>query len=223
MVDAKPKSEPSGWNVHIPEGLNRFVNRCAADYSAASTAKQKREALQRYVRWLSIAIVHIEEQIFEDSDGLDVPQFFQRRPLLELQAALLEVDNGERPEIFSPTKTRGRPPLARRKQMWWATASALITALMERFGYSEERAARAVARQLKQRKLPLPGNQMANSYDWKQLQSWRDDLLRGKKGKLARAYYDEDRFILNNMYSTAGDMFKDMLRPDLLPFEPIKF
>ena len=117
--------------------------------------------------------------------------FLKLDPLIELQSFLAQINNGETVEIFTPRKRTGRPPTTLEKLIKWATASALITVLMERHGYTEDRAAKAVAGELRKRGIPLPGTKVAQSPDWKRLQSWRDDLLRGKKENIARATYDD--------------------------------
>jgi len=55
MTAPKDGQQLSGWTVHIPANLNRFVNESAKQYSLSINPKQKREALRRYLEWLDIA------------------------------------------------------------------------------------------------------------------------------------------------------------------------
>jgi hypothetical protein len=137
--------------------------------------------------------------------------FLKLDPLIELQSFLAQIDRGETVEIFTPRKGTGRPPLPMEKLTRWATASAVITGLMERHGYTEDRAARAVAGELRKRGIPLPGTTGAQSPDWKQLQSWRDDLLRGKKGDLAWAVYDDTR---KQLFETDAELLRELFEND---------
>lgn len=164
------------------KGLVGGLNWLAEQYSDASDPTNKLPYLQAYLRMLELLLAR-----FARTD------FLKLDPLIELQSFLAQIDNGETVEILTPRKGTGRPPLPMEKQTSWATASALMTGLMERYGYTENRASKAVAREFRKRGIPLPGTKGAQSPDWKQLQSWRDDLLRGKKGDLARATYDDTR------------------------------
>jgi hypothetical protein len=159
-------------------GLNWLAER----YSDESDPAGKLPYLQAYLKLL--------EGVLLARFGAD---FLKLDPLIELQSFLAQIDNGETVEIFTPRKGTGRPPTPLEKLIKWATASALITVLMERYRYAENRAAKAVAAEFRKKGIPLPGTKGAQSPDWKQLQSWRDDLLRGKKGDFALATYDDTR------------------------------
>jgi hypothetical protein len=185
------------------KGLVDGLNLLAEQYSDASDPASKLRYLQAYLRMLELLLTHFGWKISSRAD------FLKLYPLIELQSFLAQIDNGETVEIFTPRKGTGRPPLPMKKLIWWATASAVITGLMERYGYSEDRAARAVAAELRKRGIPLPGTKGAQSPDWKQLQSWRDDLLRDKKRPLARRTYDDTRK-LEPLFETDAELLRGM-------------
>ncbi len=175
------------------DSRQRLIKVWADEYADAESPAEKREALRHYLMWISVTLHRVEEEITggKSSALLGHPEYFNKRPIRELEAHLLELDNGEVPAIFSVAKRHGRPSKSRKEQMWFAKASALITILMEDYKNSEAEAAKQVVDQLKIRGLPVPGSARANRASWKSLQAWRDELMRGKKGKLARAWYDE--------------------------------
>jgi hypothetical protein len=121
-------------------GLNWLAER----YSDEGEPANQRPYLQSYLRILELLLARSD--------------FLKLDPLIELQTFLAQIDNGETVEILTPRKRTGRPPVSMEKLAWWATASALITGLMARYGYTEEPAAKAVAGEFRKRGIPLPGN-----------------------------------------------------------------
>ena len=125
-------NDKSKWTVHIPKDANRLINMWADAYVDSVEPSQKRNALAHYLTWISVTHASIEAELF-GSILLNPKRthYFNLRPLQELKALLADLENGERPELFSPiSKATGRSPLARKKQMWWARASFVMTWLM---------------------------------------------------------------------------------------------
>ena len=198
--------------ITIPALLNHWagVYRDFDDFSA------KRHALIEYLKWLEIAAVEAHPW----STMLGEQPKFSVRPLHELKECLRQIDNGERPDLFAITKTKGAPLTSRKNQFWCARAAALITLLMRNFQKSENEAARLVAEKMRARSLPLPGRTHASSPAWKHLQTWRDKLMAGKKGKLARAWYEE-ALLFASMEKTKNGIISQVLDPLNLPGRPL--
>jgi len=179
-------------------GLNWLAER----YSDESDPAGKLRYLQAYLKLL--------EGVLLARFGAD---FLKLDPLIELQSFLAQIDNGEMVEIFTPRKGPGRPPTALEKLIKRATASALITVLMERYRYAEDRAAKAVTAEFRKKGIQLLGTKRAQSSDWKRLQSWRDDLLRGKRGDFALATYDDKRKDAE-LFETDTELLRGLLEMD---------
>lgn len=202
------------------KGSFKLLNAWANAYIDAATAVEKRHALTRYLEWL-VVYLGAEDCEADPKAALGkARELFNKRPLRELEVHLSELDNGESPEIFRPaTKKTGRRPSSRKDQMWFASASALVTILIRDFHKSEDEAARKTVEALKIRGLPTPGTSRAVGPTWKALQSWRDQLMAGKKGKLARAWYDET--MMFGPGETEGQTINIHLDPSRLPFDPL--
>jgi hypothetical protein len=105
-------------------------------------------------------------------------------PLVSLLGALADVEEGHsRPMLEPSQKKAGRPKISQNYENLWATASAAITFLMEG-DFTEEQAAREVARLLEKYHLPLPGAR--EGLPWKKLTGWRDKLNQGEPGGTAQ-------------------------------------
>jgi hypothetical protein len=199
-----------------------LLNRYAEQYAAAKDDSERREALVRYLDLLQMAAVGLDwgwsalQSSCEDTASLDdlrrtlypdgsAPPFFNLKPVMELQEALLQVNNREKPTLFSkPPKTLGKP-LDREKQYWLALAAATITVLMKSFGRSEENAAKKVAHAWGKAKRPLPGKATTKTPAWKLLQRWRDKCMSGKSGPFAKYWYRLFAVVSDRTHTTNDD------------------
>jgi hypothetical protein len=191
-----------------------LLNHWAAVYCDTNNPIAKRHALIEYLVWLEIAAW----EAYPWSTLLGEAPKFNVRPLHELEECLRQVDNKETPDLFAVTKTKGAPPAARKNPYWCARAAALITLLMRDFQKTENVAAKLVTEKMRICTLSLPGRTHARYPAWKRLQTWRDKLLIGKKGELARAWYDE--VLLFASSKTENDLINQVLDPTRLPGKP---
>jgi hypothetical protein len=193
--------------------VTRLLNELAAQFKAESQPCRKRILLWRYVEMIQFVVCKAHGwSLFQGAPPCDLA------PLDLIGELLLSLNQGELPALLMPAKRPGRRA-GRRKQFFWANAAALIDVLMQRFGKSEEGAAKAVARQLHIRKLLFDAPR-SHSPAWKLLQTWRDKIRNGEKGRLARAWYDHV-LLFAPLYENERELFEGVLDPDRLPLEPL--
>jgi hypothetical protein len=181
--------------------MRTVLNVAAALYSAAKDTNEKREALATYIFYLQALAAgdsfawsatksggNATEELRRLAYPQGEPAYYDLRPAMELEEALLAVNNRESPTLFRSQKAPGKPT-TRENVYWWAHGAALITTLMRRFDKSEQDAAKLIADQMRKRNLPLPGKQTTHTPAWKLLQMWRDKCMAGEKGPLAEYWY----------------------------------
>lgn len=191
----------------------RALNELAKRYEAASDPVSKRNLLHMYLFQLEM----VASMVFPwSSFGKAEPPRLSLRPLHELSEGLLRLNQGETPELL--TRAKRSKTTSRRDQFFRAQAAALIDALMER-GKSEEDAARAVARQLVTRRLSI--TRPSETPLWEQLQTWRENVRRGKTSARARAWYDDAK-LFASCFETERDLYDALLNLKLLPLEPLR-
>jgi hypothetical protein len=210
--------------VNVTE-IRTMLNLSAAMYSVAKNQNEKREALATYLHWLQVlatgesffwsmtksggnATEDLRRRVHPEGE----PPLYDLRPAMELEEALLAVNNRENPSLFQPPKLSGKPT-PRENVYWWAHASALITTLMQRFHRSERDAATVVAEEMGKRKLPLPGKATTKTPAWKLLQTWRDKCMAGEKGQLASYWYEMLVGIGTRINATADELIKADTNP----------
>jgi hypothetical protein len=197
-------------------GLERIIhalNELAARFRNETDPNRKRMLLGHYVELIQFIVC--KAYGWSPLLGKLSPDL---RPLDELGVGLMSLNQGEISELLAPAKRPGRRS-SRKKQFFWANGAALIDLLMTRFGKDEEKAARAVAEQLRRRGL-LFDTARLRSPAWKLLQTWRDKIRNGEKGALARAWYDE-ALLFAAFYPTERELYEALLDPNRLPFEPL--
>ena len=175
------------------------LNWYAAKYAAAGDMAEKRDALVKYLQVLSILAAPAREHVWSMTLSTCGPLrnmapppdmfIFDFKPILDLEEALLQLNNREEPELFRRSKTSGKP-LPRKDMYWRAIGSALVTVLMQKFKKSERQASEKVIKTFKKFGRPLVGKTSTSTPAWKLLQTWRDKCINGEKGELARYCYD---------------------------------
>jgi hypothetical protein len=185
--------------------FQKLLNNYAELYASETDADEKLELLVSYLEWLMIIASpdpwsKMKSNIDAPIDHLKPPLgdliFCNLRPAIELQEALLQLANGEKPLLFRRQRKAGKPPLEREKLFWWAVGAALITVLIQHDGKSQREASDIVARVFKKYSRPLPGKPTTATPAWQLLQTWRDKCIAGEKGMLAGYWYD--------LYATQG-------------------
>lgn len=184
----------------MSEDLTR-LKMWAMAYGMAPDAAGKRKALYRYLGELGHTVPspssgatkkEIQESIERGKEWVTLIA-----PLAAMQEALRQADHHEVPDIFKDAFKpilSNRPTKSRSEQLCWASASAVMTVLIDEYGKTEREAAQIVLKHLHSRDIDMRGK--VDTPAWKRLQSWRDKCMTGAKGDLAIGYY---RFALATM------------------------
>lgn len=169
----------------------------------------QREALYHYIAALLGALPQPETLSNFADIGHDertahfneVGEFFRMvAPLMALQEALRQAENGEVPNFLGDVleaKTSNRRPDTRSHVMRWAKASAVVTVLQHEYAMGLDSALKKVCGYMGERGLQLPTSRRADrrsevSEPFKTFKAWRAKCMSGGKGAFAKGHYDMD-------------------------------
>jgi hypothetical protein len=107
----------------------------------------------------------------------DIEEAGLNRPLETLLTALLDLELGTLPKLLEPRRTVGQPPMSYARQMLTYFAAFVLDELMD-LGMRREAGAQAVAKEIGQAGIFLPGEQK-KSVTARLVISWRDRLNAG--------------------------------------------
>ncbi len=115
-------------------------------------------------------------------------------PVLMLQEALREADDREVPEFFQDAfepSASGGPKRPSRDRFFLSLASAVITALEQKYGLSKTDAAKRVVRHLRDVvSIELPTRSRNQLADWQSMLEWRDKCASGAEGEFEFGIYE---------------------------------